>query len=50
MLGVLAVAARQQRQLLLPEQVHFLETLAAQIALAPERADLRRSGFPDAGH
>ena len=39
-LGVLAVAPRQQRRLLLPEQHHFLETFAAQIALALERADL----------
>ena len=38
-LGVLAVAPRQQRRLLLPEQHHFLETFAAQIALALERAD-----------
>jgi two-component system sensor histidine kinase KdpD len=39
-LGVLAVAPRQQRRLLLPEQHHFLETFAAQIALALERADV----------
>ena len=39
-LGVLAVAPRQQRRLLLPEQRHFLETFAAQIALALERTDL----------
>jgi two-component system, OmpR family, sensor histidine kinase KdpD len=39
-LGVLAVVPRQQRRLLLPEQHHFLETFAAQIALALERADL----------
>jgi two-component system sensor histidine kinase KdpD len=38
-LGVLAVAPRQQRRLLLPEQHHFLETFAAQIALALERAE-----------
>jgi two-component system sensor histidine kinase KdpD len=46
-LGVLAVAARQQRRLLLPEQYHFLETFAAQIALALERADLE--GTPSVG-
>jgi len=40
MLGVLAVAPRQQRRLLLPEQRYFLETFAAQIALALERADV----------
>jgi two-component system sensor histidine kinase KdpD len=39
-LGVLAVAPRQQRRLLLPEQHHFLETFATQIALALERADV----------
>ena len=39
-LGVLAVAPRQQRRLLLPEQRHFLETFAAQIALALQRTDL----------
>jgi two-component system sensor histidine kinase KdpD len=39
-LGVLAVEPRQPRRLLLPEQHHFLETFAAQIALALERADL----------
>jgi two-component system, OmpR family, sensor histidine kinase KdpD len=39
-LGVLAVQPRQPRRLLLPEQHHFLETFAAQIALALERADL----------
>jgi two-component system, OmpR family, sensor histidine kinase KdpD len=39
-LGVLAVEARQRRRLLLPEQRHLLETFAAQIALALERADL----------
>ena len=45
-LGVLAVAPRQQRRLLLPEQHHFLETFAAQIALALERADFE--GNPSA--
>ncbi|MDB6101509.1 MAG: two-component system sensor histidine kinase KdbD [Gammaproteobacteria bacterium] len=39
-LGVLAVEPKQRRRLLLPEQHHFLETFAAQIALALERADL----------
>jgi K+-sensing histidine kinase KdpD len=39
-LGVLAVEPRQSRRLLLPEQSHFLETFAAQIALALERTDL----------
>jgi two-component system sensor histidine kinase KdpD len=39
-LGVLAVEPRHPRRLLLPEQHHFLETFAAQIALALERADL----------
>jgi two-component system, OmpR family, sensor histidine kinase KdpD len=39
-LGVLAVEPRQRRRLLLPEQHRFLETFAAQIALALERADL----------
>jgi two-component system sensor histidine kinase KdpD len=39
-LGVLAVEPTQPRRLLLPEQHHFLETFAAQIALALERADL----------
>jgi two-component system sensor histidine kinase KdpD len=39
MLGVLAVEPRQPRRLLLPEQTHFLETFAAQIALALERTD-----------
>ena len=39
-LGVLAVQPTQRRRLLLPEQHHLLETFAAQIALALERADL----------
>lgn len=39
-LGVLAVQPTQRRRLLLPEQHHFLETFAVQIALALERADL----------
>jgi two-component system sensor histidine kinase KdpD len=38
--GVLAVRPSQRRRLLLPEQQHLLETFAAQIALAIERADL----------
>jgi GAF domain-containing protein len=40
---VLAVEPKQRRRLLLPEQHHFLETFAAQIALALERADLEES-------
>jgi two-component system sensor histidine kinase KdpD len=39
-LGVLAVEPTHKRRLLLPEQRHLLETFAAQIALALERADL----------
>ncbi len=39
-LGVLAVRPTQRRRLLLPEQRHLLETFAAQIALALERAEL----------
>ena len=39
-LGVLAVAPKQRRRLLLPEQRYFLDTFAAQIALALERADV----------
>jgi two-component system sensor histidine kinase KdpD len=39
-LGVLAVQPTQRRRLLLPEQRHLLETFAAQIALALERAEL----------
>jgi two-component system sensor histidine kinase KdpD len=39
-LGVLAVEPTQKRRLLLPEQRHLLETFAAQIALALERAQL----------
>ena len=38
--GVLAVRPSQRRRLLLPEQQHLLETFAAQIALAIERANL----------
>ena len=37
-LGVLAVETTQRRRLLLPEQRHLIETFAAQIALAMERA------------
>lgn len=40
-LGVLAVEPTQRRRLLLPEQRHLLETFAAQIALALERAGLQ---------
>ena len=39
-LGVLAVEPAHRRKLLLPEQRHLLETFAAQIALALERAEL----------
>jgi two-component system, OmpR family, sensor histidine kinase KdpD len=55
-LGVLAVEPTQPRRLLLPEQHHFLETFAAQIALALERSDLEeRAEVPpvtadDPGH
>jgi two-component system sensor histidine kinase KdpD len=38
-LGVLAVQPVQRRRLLLPEQLHLLETFAGQIALAIERAE-----------
>ena len=40
-LGVLAVEPTQRRRLLLPEQRHLLDTFAAQIALALERARLQ---------
>ncbi len=40
-LGVLALEPMQRRRLLLPEQRHLLETFAAQIALALERARLQ---------
>src|SRR3984885_11831087 len=39
-LGVLAVLPSNRRRVLLPEQRHLLETFAAQIALALERAHL----------
>jgi two-component system, OmpR family, sensor histidine kinase KdpD len=39
--GVLAVEPTQRRRLLLPEQRHLLETFAAQIAIALERASLQ---------
>jgi two-component system sensor histidine kinase KdpD len=39
-LGVLAVLPANPRRVLLPEQLHLLETFAAQIALALERAQL----------
>jgi two-component system sensor histidine kinase KdpD len=39
-LGVLAVKPRNPRRVLLPEQRHLLETFAAQIGLALERAGL----------
>jgi two-component system sensor histidine kinase KdpD len=40
-LGVLAVEPTQRRRLLLPEQRHLIDTFAAQIALALERAGLQ---------
>ena len=40
-LGVLPVEPTQRRRLLLPEQRHLIETFAAQIALALERAGLQ---------
>jgi two-component system sensor histidine kinase KdpD len=40
-LGVLVVEPTQRRRLLLPEQRHLIETFAAQIALALERAGLQ---------
>jgi len=46
MLGVLAVEPNKRRRLLLPEQHHFLETFAVQIALALERADLEKREKP----
>ncbi|MGB0128654.1 MAG: sensor histidine kinase KdpD, partial [Rhodocyclaceae bacterium] len=39
-LGVLALLPANPRRILLPEQSHLLETFAAQIALALERAEL----------
>ncbi len=42
-LGVLVVQPSQRRRLLLPEQRHLLETFAAQIALALERARLQEA-------
>jgi len=42
-LGVLAVEPMQRRRLLLPEQRHLVETFAAQIALALERARLQEA-------
>ncbi|HJW53254.1 MAG TPA: sensor histidine kinase KdpD, partial [Burkholderiaceae bacterium] len=39
-LGVLAVLPANARRVLLPEQAHLLETFAAQLALALERAQL----------
>lgn len=39
-LGVLAILPANARRILLPEQAHLLETFAAQIALALERAEL----------
>jgi two-component system sensor histidine kinase KdpD len=48
-LGVLAVEPKQPRRLLLPEQHHFLETFAAQIALALERAELEERAQVDLG-
>ena len=45
-LGVLAVEPNKRRRLLLPEQHHFLETFAVQIAVALERADLEKCEKP----
>jgi two-component system sensor histidine kinase KdpD len=42
-LGVLGVEPKQPRRLLLPEQRHLIETFAAQIALALERARLQEA-------
>ena len=42
-LGVLAVEPKQRRRLLLPEQRHLIETFAAQIGLALERARLQEA-------
>ena len=42
-LGVLAVLPRNRRRVLLPEQLHLLETFASQIGLALERAQLTES-------
>jgi two-component system sensor histidine kinase KdpD len=39
-LGVLAVLPANPRRILLPEQAHLLQTFAAQVALALERAEL----------
>ncbi|HEU0204646.1 MAG TPA: sensor histidine kinase KdpD [Burkholderiaceae bacterium] len=39
-LGVLAVLSINPRRILLPEQAHLLDTFAAQVALALERAEL----------
>jgi two-component system sensor histidine kinase KdpD len=41
--GVLALRPRNRRRVLLPEQLHLLETFAAQIGLALERAELAES-------
>ena len=41
-LGVLAVAPRELRRVMLPEQRHLLDTFASQIALALERVQLAR--------
>lgn len=42
-LGILAVEPVQRRRLLLPEQRHLIDTFAAQIALAIERARLQEA-------
>jgi two-component system, OmpR family, sensor histidine kinase KdpD len=41
-LGVLAVAPKELRQVMLPEQRHLLDTFASQVALALERVRLAR--------
>jgi two-component system sensor histidine kinase KdpD len=52
-LGVLAVLPANSRRVLLPEQLHLLETFAGQIAIALERAhlaDQAQSAEVDAGN
>jgi two-component system sensor histidine kinase KdpD len=49
-LGVLAVLPVNARRILLPEQAHLLETFAAQIALALERAALAERAQSAAVH
>jgi two-component system sensor histidine kinase KdpD len=49
-LGVLAVLPANPRRILLPEQAHLLETFAAQLALALERAELAERAQSAAVH